>query len=225
MSFLQRTEKNPWIGKSFNCDEREICRKGMLLKQKLIKRTEMVAAAFAVIAAVSALYYFKNPQEGMELAKLYMPTLKSVVDEGGKLSFVRVMLNNLFACATCAGMGLIPLLYLPALALLSNALMIGALLGAGTAFGIFNPFKTIVFGLMPHGIFELTAFFLSMAMGLYLCRILNGKLLRTGDGEKLLPALNGIAKIFVLAVIPLIAAAAAVECYITPYFTELGGLS
>ena len=62
-------------------------------------------------------------------------------------------------------------------------------------------------------------------MGLYLCRTLSGKLFRTRAEEKLMPVLNGIAKIFVLAVIPLLAAASAVECYITPYFMELGGLS
>lgn len=181
--------------------------------------------AFVFLTAIFALYYFKNSQAGMELVELYTPTVKSVMGEDGNISFVRVMLNNLFACATCVGMGLIPLLYLPVLAVLSNALMIGALLGAGTAFGAFSPLKTVVFGLMPHGIFELTAFFLSMAMGLYLCRALSGKLFRTRAEEKLMPVLNGIAKIFVLAVIPLIAAASAVECYITPYFMELGGLS
>ena len=195
------------------------------MKQKLIKWTGIIAAAFVFLTAIFALYYFKNSQAGMELVELYTPTVKSVMGEDGNISFVRVMLNNLFACATCVGMGLIPLLYLPVLAVLSNALMIGALLGAGTAFGAFSPLKTVVFGLMPHGIFELTAFFLSMAMGLYLCRALSGKLFRTRAEEKLMPVLNGIAKIFVLAVIPLIAAASAVECYITPYFMELGGLS
>ena len=195
------------------------------MKQKLIKWTGIIAAAFVFLTAIFALYYFKNSQAGMELVELYTPTVESVMGEDGNISLVRVMMNNLFACAVCVGMGLIPLLYLPLLTLLSNALMIGALLGAGTALGVFSPFKTVVFGLMPHGIFELTAFFLSMAMGLYLCRTVTGKLLRTRTEEKLMPALNGIAKIFVLAVIPLLAAAGAVECYITPYFMELGGLS
>ena len=80
------------------------------MKQKLIKWTGIIAVAFAFLTAIFALYYFKNSQAGMELIELYTPTVKSVMGEDGNISFVRVMLNNLFACATCVGMGLIPLL-------------------------------------------------------------------------------------------------------------------
>lgn len=64
--------------------------------------------------------------------------------------------------------GLIPFLPLSALALGTNALMLGAFAAIyqqqGIGLGVY------VLGVLPHGIFELSALILSCALGLLICR-------------------------------------------------------
>ena len=158
-----------------------------------------------------------NASGGISIAPdlAYMKT-----NEDGSLSYLGVVMNNLYACALCVGLGAVPFLFLTAWAVLSNSMVIGAVLGYGSASGVVPAFRAIVLGLLPHGIFELPAVFLSMAMGLYLCRTLSLKILGRAKEERILPLLNNLAKAFVLVVIPLIVAAAVVECCITPQLLE-----
>lgn len=190
------------------------------MRQKLTKMTLIVAGIFIVMTAVFGFYFYEHQTDAQDLMALYMPAVESITTEQGALSLLPLLRSNLFACALCVGLGLIPALFLPVWALLSNAMMIGALLGLVGVSGIMSPLKTVLFGLLPHGIFELPAFFLSMAMGIYLCRTLSLKLLGKAKEEKLLPMLNGIAKGFVLVVMPLLLVAAVIECYVTPYLMQ-----
>lgn len=64
-----------------------------------------------------------------------MPTVNSIMDEDGSLSLIGLLRNNIFACAICVGMGLVPFLFLPVWAIISNAMIIGALLGLGASTG------------------------------------------------------------------------------------------
>lgn len=195
------------------------------MKKTLLKLTLYVLAAFLILTAAFSVYFYANAQEAQHVMELYMPTVNSIMDEDGSLSLIGLLRNNIFACAICVGMGLVPFLFLPVWAIISNAMIIGALLGLGASTGAMSPMKAIVFGLLPHGVFELTGFFLSMAMGIYLCRILTLKVLRKAADEKMLPLLNHIAKTFVLVVIPLLLAAALIEYGVTPHLMKLGGLS
>lgn len=195
------------------------------MRQKLLKMTLIVGAVFIAATAVFCFYFYENPAEAQSVLSLYTPSVEAVTGEDGTLSLLSLFRSNLFACATCVGLGFIPFIFLTAWALLSNAMMIGALLSAVQASGAVSLTKTIVFGLLPHGIFELPAFFLSMAMGVYLCRTLTMKIFRRAKEEKMLPLLNGIAKGFVMVVIPLLIVAAVLECYLTPQLMSLTGIN
>ena len=194
------------------------------LKSKIVKLTWKVAFVFVLLTAAFAIYFYQNAELAKQIFATYLPKAQSVMNEDGTLSYVGVVMNNVFACAMCIGMGCIPFIFLPALSVLSNCMIIGALLGYGAAAGTISPLPAIVYGLLPHGIFELPAFFLSMAMGIYLCRTLTMKLLGKAKEEKILTMLNHLTKTFVLVVIPLLIIAAVIECNFTPMIMKAAGI-
>lgn len=194
------------------------------LRRRLLKLTVWTAIAFVGLTAAFTVYFAQNSQMGQEILSAYLPKMESMIDDDGHLSLLKLFLNNVFASALSIGLGLVPFLFLPAFSILSNTMLIGAVLGIGTASGIVPVVKMVAVGLMPHGVFELPALFLSMAMGLYLCRLLTLKILGKAREEKILENLNALAKIFVLTVLPLLAAAAAIECFVTPNLMRWAGL-
>lgn len=114
--------------------------------------------------------------------------------------------------------GLIPFVPLSALALGTNALLLGALaalyqhhwIGLGVYF----------IGILPHGIFELPALILSCALGLLICRTGTEKLRKRSDVSFLRRVLD-CNRVFLFFVAPLLLVAALVEAYITPALLKL----
>ena len=143
------------------------------MRKKMVKLTLSDGAVFIALTAAFGFYFYSNENAAEQILAAYMDTAESVSNEDGSLSYLGVVMNNLYACALCVGLGAVPFLFLTAWAVLSNSMVIGAVLGYGSASGVLPAFRAIVIGLLPHGIFELPAVFLSMAMGLYLCRTLS----------------------------------------------------
>lgn len=194
------------------------------LHRRLLKTALCVGIAFIALSAVFTVFFCRDQEAAGEIIAAYMPKARSMTDEDGSVSLIRLLTNNVFASAVSTGLGLIPFLFLPVFSLLVNTAVIGAMLGMIAASGTVPVGKTIVFSLLPHGIFELPALFLAMAMGIYLCRLLSMKILGKAGEKKILPNFNALAKTFVLNVLPLLAAAAVMECYVTPALMGWAGL-
>ena len=120
--------------------------------------------------------------------------------------------NNLRAMVLSVLYGFIPFIYLPALSLGVNAL----LLGLFAAYFLNNGISILAYlgGILPHGIFELPALVISLACGIYLCSI--NQYVRKNTRGIMAPTLKNIVRVLALTVLPLLAAAAAVEAYVTP---------
>lgn len=125
---------------------------------------------------------------------------------------VMLFFHNLQASGTAVLLGLAPFLFLPLLALFINAVVLGAALGSMFGFGMAAQWA--VAGILPHGIFELPALLLSFALGFTLCRKLTARICRRR--ARPLRAIGCTLLMFVLFVLPLLAVAAAVECWVTP---------
>ena len=121
--------------------------------------------------------------------------------------------NNLRAMVLSVLYGFIPFIYLPALSLGVNAL----LLGLFAAYFLNNGISILAYlgGILPHGIFELPALVISLACGIYLCSRINQHVRKNTRGI-MAPTLKNIVRVLALTVLPLLAAAAAVEAYVTP---------
>lgn len=195
-----------------------------IMKKKLTFMSIYVGVAFILLSAASAIYFSINMDSAESMVSSYAAGVEEMMTEEGTPSFFGVVFNNLFACAVTIGFGIVPFIFLPILSLISNATLIGALIGLGSATGTLSPLKMIFIGLLPHGLFELPAIFLSMAMGIYLCQTLTRKILRRSKEEKLMDVINGLAKTFVLVVIPLLIVASAVESTITPMLINQFGM-
>lgn len=193
------------------------------MKQKIIKLTAVTAVVFIALTVLFCIYFSGDSQTAEEIIRNFQPTLDEVTAEDGTISYIGLVRNNVFACAVCMGLGFIPFLFLPFFAVLSNTLTAGAVLGYSASAGL-SPLKLTVFGLLPHGIFELPAVFLAIAMGVYLCRTLTLKTLGKAKEDRILPMLNWMAKTFVLVIIPLIIIAAVVECMVTPVLMQWAGI-
>ncbi len=101
-----------------------------------------------------------------------------------------------------------------------NMALLGGVMGAANLIG-FSPLLTFFAGILPHGIFELTAVFLATAAMLKV-----GAQLVTPQGEKslgeiLLLSLADWFRVFIGIVLPLLALAAVIEIYITPVLIKL----
>lgn len=121
--------------------------------------------------------------------------------------------NNLAASVSAMTDGLLPFLYLSALPLGFNLFVVGVFAAyyQQCGFGL----GTYLVGVLPHGMFELTALVVSCAAGLALCRAVTQRL-RGREGASILRTVSGMVHVLWLAVIPLLLFAALVETYITP---------
>jgi predicted histidine transporter YuiF (NhaC family) len=124
-------------------------------------------------------------------------------------------------------MGVVPLVYLPLLSLLANATVTGTVLGLTAAETQISLTDTILYMILPHGIFEMPALFLSFGMGFYVCKWMTRRFFRRNldDTRRFVDVMNGIAKGYVLAVIPLVTIAAIIIVVVVQVLSESLALS
>ena len=75
-------------------------------------------------------------------------------------------------------------------------------------------------GILPHGVFELSALLLAFAAGFLLCRRTT-QYVRKNTKGMMKPLLLNLLRMFLMHILPLLAAAAVVEVYVTPQVMAL----
>ncbi|MGB8957186.1 MAG: stage II sporulation protein M [Tumebacillaceae bacterium] len=123
--------------------------------------------------------------------------------------------NNLFAAIVMIVSGIAFGIF-TVLALLMNGMMIGVVFGVIGAHAGVSYWKTVMFGLLPHGIFELTAIFIAAAFGLKLGRVLIVPLKEKTRLQSFGYVWREIARAGVVVLV-LLVVAASVEGTITPF--------
>lgn len=101
-----------------------------------------------------------------------------------------------------------------------NFALIGAVLGGASLIG-FSPLLTFAAGILPHGLFELTAIILATAGVLRLGALLVAPNTERSIGEVFILGLADWFRVFVGLVIPLLAVAAIIEIYLTPVLIKM----
>lgn len=111
-------------------------------------------AALIVLAFAAGLIFPAVPAQVLTLFSQQMADA-GVVSESGSISVPALLWNNLRAMVLSVLYGFIPFIYLPALSLGVNAL----LLGLFAAYFLNNGISILAYlgGILPHGIFELPA--------------------------------------------------------------------
>lgn len=176
--------------------------------------------AFVGIVALSFAASLLFPDQADAIITRYAQMLQQggLTDESGNIQLFALLMNNLVAMTLSMVYGLIPFIRLPALTLGVN----GATLGLFAGYYMHQNISLLKYllGILPHGIFELTALILSAAMGLYLCETVTNALTKKQTGS-VGAAVSRCCRVLLLWVLPLLVIAALVETYITPILFNL----
>lgn len=186
-----------------------------------LKRTILMTAFAAVILTfIFTLYVKNNPDVGWEWMRSFIASMSfsEVFDDAGNLSAVGLLLNNVRACMAAIGLGIVPFLFLPVIALVANSAIIGTLFGLNMELGLST--GTMIAGILPHGIFEIPALIMAISLGIYVCKGITMRILKRREGS-LREDLADVGRFFVLVILPLIVTAAFIEAYITPQIIML----
>ena len=177
----------------------------------------MTAAAFLVLLVLAYIAGRLFPDIPVSVISAFNEDIagSGIVQEDGSFNVLALFTNNLRAMVLGVLYGFIPFLYLPALALGVNAAILGMLASL-----IDGQWLLLAAGILPHGIFELPALFLSLAAGLCLCKNIN-IYIRKNEKGVMKPLLLNILRVVVLLVLPLLVIAAVMETYVTPALMQL----
>ena len=192
-------------------------RPGLFFRKELFKIFWISLVIFFLCWAVSYFVFYSNQDltAGLFNTISQMFQENGVYTESGGISFFALLFNNIRASALMAILGIIPFLFLPAIILGYNAVIIGIACAFSMAMGTGVSF--LVLALLPHGIFEIPALILSAALGIYLCKELVKKLV----GRSRLASFSGVflsmLRFYLCVILPLLVVAALVETYITPW--------
>ncbi len=131
------------------------------------------------------------------------------------ISFPFIWAHNLQAILVILLAGLFSFGILGVMIYLLNMAVVGIALAVVQAFGQ-SPLKVGLTGILPHGIFELSALILASSAILYLGAVLVTPRSHRTLGEDLIGALADWMKVGLGLVVPLLTIAAAVETWVTP---------
>ena len=141
-----------------------------------------------------------------------------IIQEDGSISALALLGNNLRATLFTVAYGFIPFLFLPVIALGTNSI----LLGVFAADYVRNGVSLLIYlaALIPHGIFELPALVIAIALGMHLCKQINDYVRHNPKGV-MVPLMKNILRVLLMRVVPLLTAASVIEAYVTPWFVSL----
>ena len=177
----------------------------------------MTAIAFLVLVVLSYIAGRLFPEIPATVLTYFNEVVadSGIVRDDGSFSALALFGNNLRAMVLSTLYGFIPFLYLPALSMGVNAILLGMV-----ASSVNGQWLLLAAGILPHGIFELPALCLSLAAGLCLCQNIN-RYIRKNEKGIMTPLLLNILRVTGLVVIPLLVVAAIMENYVTPAVMQL----
>ncbi len=197
------------------------------------------ARVLAVGFLFGFLYFTLLPgQSGKALGSI-MRSLKDIPLGAAPIVLaVTLFYHNLRASLVAVAGGLVPFLCLPVLDPLLNGAVLGFLVSISRRSGL-DPVRLIITGVLPHGVFELTAVLYATSVGFYLSLTLGKRILAARREKRALEATAAsggfegpdsdpvrldaaalavrVARSFLLVILPLLVIAAFVEAFVTPH--------
>lgn len=172
-----------------------------------------------VITNVPA-YVDLSPERISEFRTLIADNITSLDALGEQLPAPVLFLHNTRTAIAFLLLGLVSFGTLGLTLFIGNIALVGGVMGAAYLVG-YSPLLAFGAGILPHGIFELSAIFLATAAMLKVGAQLVTPQPDKGLGEILLIALADWFRVFVGIVVPFLAIAAVIEIYLTPVLIKL----
>jgi len=193
--------------------------KGSLGLVGIIAVLSVVASYFWVVANVPT-YVDLTPDRIDKIKTMVAENLADLDIASQGLPAPVLFFHNARATVVIFLLGLISFGTLGLTFFIVNMGLVGGVLGAASLVG-FSPWLLFGVGVLPHGIFELTAVFLATASMLKAGAQLVTPQPDKSLGEVLVFALADWSRIFIGLVIPCLAVAAMIEIYVTPALIRL----
>lgn len=188
------------------------------LRSKFLRLFLVSLSLFFGAALISHFYFSAHPglasKAFARLAEILAQRISP--DATGFELFLQILLNNLRAGTLFLLLGFVPFLFIPAFGICINGIQIG-LVSSVTIIEGKSLFKVLIFGILPHGIFEIPAILLANTLGLYISIQILKKIMDF-DKEKIpfLETVKKTAAAWAVVVIPLIIVGALIEAFLTP---------
>ncbi len=194
-----------------------------------LKQPLMIVIGLALVAGIVSyswvvsnvpFYVTLTPETKDEIRTFVSDNLTDLDTLGERLPAPVLFLHNARTTVVFLLLGLVSFGTLGLTLLLGNIGLVGGVLGAANLVG-FSPLLTFAAGILPHGIFELTAVFLATAAMLKVGAQLVTPQPDKSLGEAFLLSLADWSRVFVGLVLPLLAVASLIEIYVTPQLLKL----
>jgi len=133
----------------------------------MVQQRTLLVVAFAAffLGALSGVFFYESLEQMMLQFFEQLQEKIGPVTRGSEL-FIKIFINNVLAALMFIGMGLFFGIY-PFIGLILNGMAVGYLWQTAYAAGQ-DPWKMVVYGILPHGIFEIPAIVLAAAFGMRL---------------------------------------------------------
>ncbi|MGZ9234479.1 MAG: stage II sporulation protein M [Anaerolineales bacterium] len=178
-----------------------------------------IASYMWVVTNVPA-YISLTPERVMEFRTFIAANLTNLDSLGQQLPAPVLFYHNARTTVVFLLLGLVSFGTLGLTLFIGNIALVGGVLGAAQLVG-YSPLLAFVVGILPHGIFELSAVVLATAAMLKVGAQLVTPQADKSLGEVLLLSLADWSRVFVGIVLPLLAIAALIEIYVTPRLIQL----
>lgn len=172
--------------------------------------------AFAVLMVLS----FTACRLSPPLLNWIMDLLTSTLSSGGSTTQVQgltavltLLAVNIQSCSISMLYGMIPFLYLPALALGLNSMLLGVMAAWYVTLG-YSPLVALAM-LLPQFLFEVPALILSFGAGLFVCGQMTRRIRGDETARPAMACLMVLSRMLIL-LLPLLALSAAVEAFLSP---------
>jgi len=225
-----------WIGQTFRNRFRgqaasiaDWYRTEIPISLRQLRTPLMIVTGLALISGlVSYLWVVANvptyidlsPERVHEFRTLIADNLTNLDALGERLPAPVLFFHNARTTVAFLLLGLVSFGTLGLTLFIGNIALVGGVLGAAHLVE-YSPLLVFAVGILPHGIFELTAIFLATAAMLKVGAQLVTPQPDKSLGEVLLISLADWFRIFIGIVLPFLAIAAVVEIYLTPLLMQL----
>ena len=181
----------------------------------------LCAAGFLAAGVVGYVVGIMSPDIVQSVFENFITNAENggVIRNDGSLSVFALLANNWKVMLISVAYGFLPFIFLPVILIASNGFVVGI---SGAMYHIYDQSLSLwLAALLPHGIFELTAFVLSVACGVHLCLCICRMIIGSPHRAPMVETLCDLLRILILLVAPLTIAAAFIEVYVTPIIMAL----
>ncbi|MBS4026389.1 MAG: stage II sporulation protein M [Clostridia bacterium] len=181
-----------------------------------------------VISLTASLFFYFFLVANEEITMMGMEQLVEVFEELGMTPgmsqlemFNLILMQNLRASLVTIALGIIPIVVLPLASPALTTISVSVVM-AFVKIQEGNVLNTVLYTILPHGVVELPALFISGSVGVFLSLNVLRKIFPREDEEEvqLQPIIVQAVRTYFLVIVPLIVVAALLESFLTPVLAQ-----